>query len=140
FDLSRGSLLMVWDGMFLDATDMWESRGEPQLVAPNEFHVSSFGGYEFAFLKDENSKWVDMDDENLNFKQLGYEIDASGIPVFSNKIEGTTITNKFIPSDSERKIKRIILVEGSKEIWYKIAEGESIQAIPNNTYIINNES
>src|SRR5690606_18165564 len=80
------------------------------------------------------------DDENLNFKQLGYEIDASGIPVFSNKIEGTTITNKFIPSDSERKIKRIISVDGSKEIWYKIAEGESIQAIPNNTYIINNES
>jgi Domain of Unknown Function (DUF1080) len=140
YDLSTGSLLSVWDGTFIDATLMWDSRGEDQLQSPNEFHVSSFGGLEFAFLKDDKSLWPIEVTDDLKFKQLGYEFNESGVPLFSNKIDGTTITNTFVPSSSGRKIQRIITIDGTKEIWHKIAEGEKIEVLPNNTYIINNES
>jgi Domain of Unknown Function (DUF1080) len=140
YDLSTGSLLSVWDGTFIDATLMWDSRGEDQLQSPNEFHVSSFGGLEFAFLKDDKSVWPIEVTDDLKFKQLGYEFNESGFPIFSNKIDGTTITNTFVPSTSERKIERFITVDGTKEIWHKIAEGEKIEVLPNNAFIINNES
>ncbi|WP_100615314.1 3-keto-disaccharide hydrolase [Confluentibacter citreus] len=138
FDLSRGSLLMAWDGQFLDATPMWDSRGESQLVEPNEFHVASHGGFEFAYLESDDSNWPSMDDD-IGFKQLGYEFNQEGIPMFLSQINGTNITNTFKPS-GERKIERNILVNADKTIWHKLAEGEHIESLPNNTYIINDES
>jgi hypothetical protein len=138
FDLSKGSLLMAWDGQFLDATPMWDSRGESQLVEPNRFHMSSHGGYEFAYLEKEDSNWPSIDDE-VGFKQLGYEFNQDGVPVFLSQIKGTSITNLFMPS-SQRKVERHIEVSSDKEIWHKLAEGEQIEALPNNTYIINDES
>ncbi|OYX26127.1 MAG: hypothetical protein B7Z06_06190 [Flavobacteriales bacterium 32-35-8] len=138
FDLSRGSLLMAWDGQFLDATPMWDSRGESQLVEPNEFHVASHGGFEFAYLESDDSNWPNMDDD-IGFKQLGYEFNQEGIPMFLSQINGTTVTNTFKPS-GQRKIGRQIVVNADKTIWHKLAEGESIEALPNNTYIVNDES
>lgn len=138
FDLSKGSLLMAWDGQFLDATPMWDSRGESQLVIPNEFHVSSHGGYEFAHLEKEDSNWPNIDDE-VGFKQLGYEFNQEGVPMFLSQIKETSITNMFTPS-SQRKIERHIEVNSDKTIWHKLAEGEHIEALPNNTYIVNDES
>lgn len=138
FDLSRASLLMAWNGSFLDATPMWDSRGESQLVEPNPFHISSHGDFEFAFLENENSQWPGLDDD-VNFKQLGYEFDEEGYPVFLSEIAGATITNKFIPSASERKIDRKITVAGNEAIWYKIADGEHIEALPNKAYRVDGE-
>ncbi len=139
FDLSRGSFLMAWDGQFLDATPMWDSRGESQLVEPNQFHVSSFGGYDFAYLDNEDAIWPNMDDD-IGFKQLGYEFNGDGVPTFLSQVKGTTIANMFTIPSSVRKIDRQITVDADKTIWHKLAEGERIQALPNNTYIINNES
>lgn len=138
FDLSRGSLLMAWDGRFLDATPMWDSRGESQLAEPNEFYISSHGGYEFAYLEGEKSNWPHMDDD-IGLKQLGYEFNGEGVPVFLSQIAGTTIRNTLKPSNS-RKIERHIEVNGNKTIWHKLAQGEHIEALPNNVYMVNDES
>src|SRR5690606_13661546 len=114
FDLSRGSLLMAWDGQFLDATPMWDSRGESQLAEPNPFHVSSFGGFGFAYLQNENSNWPNMDDD-IDFKPLGYEFNEKGVPTFLSQINGTTISNTFTPSNA-RKIERNVVVNADKTI------------------------
>lgn len=34
YDLNQGALLQVWRGKFLNATQMWENRGEPQTAEP----------------------------------------------------------------------------------------------------------
>ena len=34
YDLLQGALLKIWKGNFLNATDMWYERGEPQTAAP----------------------------------------------------------------------------------------------------------
>src|SRR5690606_2337267 len=34
FDSRQGAVLAAWRGPFLDATQMWEGRGEPQLAVP----------------------------------------------------------------------------------------------------------
>jgi hypothetical protein len=139
FDLSKGSLLMVWDGQFLDATPMWDSRGESQLAIPNEFQVASHGGYEFAYLANETSNWPNNDDDTIGFKSLGYEFDQEGIPTFLSQLQGTTIANMLKPA-SPRKIERHIKVNADKPVWHKLASGEQISALSNNTYIVNDES
>ena len=57
-------------------------------------------------------------------------------------IEGTTITNEFSPAleQEHRGINRNITTNGTKELFHKINEGESIKLLEDGTYIINGES
>ena len=140
YDLQFGSLLKVWDGEFLDATPMWRSRGSKQLGVPSGFTVSFDGSPEFAQLENYNKEWPKTIVENKDWKSLGYELNSDGLPVFSYHYEGSTIKDKMIAVDSDRRLKREITVDGSNEIWHKIAAGESISKLPDGTYIVNDES
>ncbi len=140
YDLALGSLLQVWNGDFIDVTQMWHSRGEKQLGVPIGFKVSSHGDQEFTFLGNDKAKWPNSLTPNGDIKQMGYEFDANGIPTFIHKIKGTTITNTFAPSSGERGLVRTISTDGKHDIWHKIGEGEEIKKLPDGTYVINNES
>jgi hypothetical protein len=140
YDLAFGSLLQVWDGNFLDATQMWHSRGNHQLGEPRGFIVSLHGNPDFAYLANKNTVWPDSIPNDTNFRQLGYSFDQEGVPTFSHQLNGTIITNTLSPSHSERRLKRTITSDGVNEIWHKIADGSSIKIIPDGTYIINDES
>lgn len=140
YDLQAGSLLQLWDGDFLDATEMWLSRGEKQLATARGFTVSIHGDPEFAFLAEEGSAWPQIIGEDADYKQLGYEFDEKGAPTFVNKIKNTMISNQFIPSEGKRMMKRSISVDGDAEIWHKIADGEHIEQLPDGSFVVNNES
>lgn len=140
YDLETGSLLQVWSGDFMDATKMWLSRGEKQLGEPLGFIVSLHGDPEFAFLENENADWPHNSIENSQFRQQGYELNSNGIPTFLSQINGSNVTNMLIPSNDERALKRMITVDATTDLWYKIAEGESIEQLPDGTFIINDES
>ncbi len=140
YDLETGSLLQVWGGDFMDATKMWLSRGEKQLGEPMGFIVSLHGDPEFAFLENEDADWPHNSIENPQFRQKGYEFDSNGIPTFLAQINGSNVTNTLIPSDDERALKRIITVDATTDLWYKIADGERIEELPDGTFIVNNES
>lgn len=140
YDLEAGSLLQVWSGDFIDATKMWLSRGEKQLGEPKGFIVSLHGDPEFASLEGEDSTWPEHTFENPKFKQLGYEFDVKGLPTFLYQINGNTVTNRIEPSDTERSLKRYVTIDGNADFWFKIAEGEHIEKLPDGTFIVNNES
>lgn len=140
YDLATGSLLNVWSGAFLNTTHMWLSRGYEQLGAPVGFSVSMHGDLEFAALENENQVWPYPLIENRGIQQLGYSFDDSGMPTFSYKIGKSTITNHFTVSNTKRSLKKSIRVSARKNLWHKIAEGENIKLLPNNTYMINDES
>ena len=140
-DLETGSLLHVWDGDFLDVTQMWHARGEQQVGKPLGFSVSSHGNLDFASLEDKKSYWPKISDKDLAFKPLGYEIKDNGLPVFLSEINGAKVSQSFITdTNSKRGLVRRISAQSDKSLWHKIAEGETILALPNNTYIVNNES
>ena len=46
----------------------------------------------------------------------------------------------MVPSKTLRMLHRTIEVSGTEEIWHKVAAGESIEKLPDGTYIINDES
>lgn len=141
FDLSTGSLLQVWSGDFLNTTEMWHSRGKKQTGTPNGFIVSSHGGLDFAFLENENQEWPKTYNENVNFKQTGYKLDKNRTPKFLFNLNDTEISTSLTSSSkTKRGLNRSININSKKDIWHKIAEGENIKSLPNQTFIINNES
>ncbi len=140
YNLATGALLHVWSGSFLNTTHMWLSRGFKQLGEPVGFVVSMHGDLEFAPLENENTLWPVPLPENKGFKQLGYELDASRMPTFSYQLGKTTITNKFTIPQGIRQLKKSITISKGKNLWHKIADGQSIKALPDDIYVINNES
>lgn len=140
YDLASGCLLEVWSGDFLDATQMWHSRGIRQLGEPAGFAVSFHGNLEFTMLESADSKWPkNVSEEALQFSE-GYELDKVGIPIFIRKIESKIIKDKMVPSSDERKLNRTVLASGEGEIWHKVASGEAIEKLPDGSYIVNDES
>ena len=119
---------------------MWLSRGFKQLGEPVGFVVSMHGDLEFAPLENENTLWPIPLPENKGFRQLGYELDASKMPTFSYQLGKTTITNKFTIPEGTRQLKKSITISKGKNLWHKIANGQSIKALPDDIYVINNES
>ncbi|TXG38487.1 family 16 glycoside hydrolase [Seonamhaeicola maritimus] len=140
YNLATGSLLRVWNGSFLNTTHMWLARGFKQLGEPIGFSVTMHGDLEFASLEEDNSPWPIPLIENKGVKQLGYELDASRMPSFSYQIEKTTISNSFTIPEGTRQLNKSITISKGKNLWHKLADGESIKELPDNTYVINNES
>ena len=116
---------------------MWTARGGEQFGRTGLFTMPMFGYSEFALLKDTDTPWL-YKNESTQF--IGYDLDNNGRPIFTNIIEGTTITNEFSPIVEHRGINRNITTNGSKELFHKINEGESIRLLDDGTYIINNDS
>ncbi len=139
YDLESGALLQVWSGDFIDATKMWQGRGEKQLGVPAGFTVSLHGDPELAVLKAEDSQWP-TSAHDLDYKPLGYEFGSDRIPIFSYKIYGSTVSNKLLPSTPDRGLKREITISGDDAIWFKVAEGTTIEELPDGTFVVNDES
>lgn len=140
YDLTLGSLLKVWHGDFLDATEMWHSRGERQLGVPAGFTVSFHGDTEFAVLGNEGSVWPENLPEDSEQRSLGYEFGEDRIPVFSYRLGSSTVSDKMIPSKTLRMLHRTITANGEQGIWHKVAAGEAIEKLPDGTFIVNDES
>jgi hypothetical protein len=55
-------------------------------------------------------------------------------------LNGTLITNSFVPIDSLRRLKRIISTKSSKEIWHKLGDGSIIEKLANGVYAIDDRN
>lgn len=139
YDLESGSLLQGWSGDFMDATKMWQGRGGKQLGVPAGFIVSLHGDPELANLKDEKTVWPKTVSVP-NYKQLGYEFDSDGFPVFSYQINSSKVSHKVLPSTSKRGLNRKITVSGATNLWLKVADGSAIKQLPDGTFVVNDES
>lgn len=139
YDLELGSLLQVWDGGFFDASEMWYGRGEKQLGAAAGFIISLHGDSELAQLTDADATWPNAQISN-DYRQLGYEFGVDGYPIFSYQIAGSMVTNTLIPLANSRGLHRKITIGKSKDLWLKLADGESIEKLADGSFLINNES
>src|SRR5690606_26021316 len=57
YDLKQGALLQVWHGGFLDVTNMWEERGEPQTASPLGSVIVLSDAPALAVLNNLDSPW-----------------------------------------------------------------------------------
>ena len=77
YDLKQGALLQTWKGKFLNATQMWLDRGEPQTAEPMGLNVVMDG--KFPLVLSSQAQPDSVDANKLVYK--GYKI-LHGRPVY----------------------------------------------------------
>lgn len=130
YDLLQGGLLQVWKGDFLNTTDMWYERGEPQtasslgatIVLPGKCPI-----HETAAV-----------DSVPEYRYKGYTLDSKGQPNFQYAYKGAVISDAIHPSANNQGLQRTITVNGSGESFtqFRIAQGKNIEAMGNGLFRI----
>ncbi|WP_124560193.1 hypothetical protein [Pedobacter sp. KBW01] len=140
YDLKQGALLQVWRGDFMDVTEMWKDRGEPQLAKPLGTVLPLSAAPALAVLTDKDAVWPD----SIAFDDLlnkGYALDKSKMPTFLYAANGADVTDKIAVQNGGTALSRTISISNSKQPLYcRIAAGPTIEAHKNNTYSVGDKT
>jgi len=146
YDLKAGNLVCVWHGDFVDATPMWHDRGDGSF-RPMGSTQYLFSNQPLAFLASETASFPvitrDAEIKAGEYRGKGYEIEeASGRPIFKYTYQGIEVEDKIYPDAQGRVIHDVTIKNrGTKTgLYYKLAEGKSIQQNPNGSYAIDDKS
>lgn len=141
YDLKAGNLVCVWRGDFVDATPMWNDRGDGSfrpLGAAQYLSTSQ----PLAFLANETEAFPKTSVEG-DFKGKGYEInDSTSRPTFKYIYKGLEVEDKVYPEDNNRLITHKLTIKNrgdQKGLYYKLAEGNSILTMPDGSYAIDDK-
>lgn len=110
YNLKQGALLQVWKGKFLNVTQMWENRGEPQTAEAMGVAIDLDG--KFPLVVDHQTQPDSLNADQLVYK--GYKIEH-GRPVFMYdwKNANLKIEDRILPNEKGTGLVRKIKVYGS---------------------------
>ena len=130
YDLLQGGLLQVWKGDFLNTTEMWYERGEPQTATALGAAITLTGScpvYEPALTKD----------SVIAYQYKGYTLDTKGLPTFNYTYHQLKINDKIQALENGNGLKRTFSIEGDKQnTTIRIAQGASIKSLGNGLYVV----
>ncbi|MDR7132381.1 hypothetical protein J2X69_004748 [Algoriphagus sp. 4150] len=126
YDMETGTLIQVWRGEFLNATPMWNSRGNGVSV-PRGAVINLTAPAINAVGSDYSA--------SEEFRTKGYQlIDGSQDIVFSYLLSGESVKDEIKVLDSGKGISRS--VSGIGNGFYKVAAGTEIQKINKGYYLL----
>lgn len=129
YDLLQGGLLQVWKGDFLNTTEMWYERGEPQTATALGAAITLAGNcpvYEPTLSKDSVTA----------YQYKGYSLDTKGLPTFNYAYHQLKITDKIQALENGNGLKRAINIDGDKQnTTIRIAQASSIKSMGNGLFI-----
>jgi len=134
YDLLQGGLLKIWKGSFLNATDMWYERGEPQTSSPLGASIDLAGN---CPVYDKNA----TKDSIADYQYRGYTLSSKGTPVFKYHYKNMIIEDQISPNETSRGLTRTIQLqgEGKDKTWIRIAQGSNITPLGNGVYAIDDQ-
>lgn len=128
FDLNKGNLVQVWRGGFLDATPMWNDRGNG-VSRP-------MGAVVFMGNPDKNLHDTEFTAMSEKFKANGYQLKNGGVEYQYQNI-GVKFQDFIIARADEKGLDRSITTEGiTANKRYSIASGAEIKMIRDGLYWI----
>lgn len=135
YDLTQGGLLQVWKGAFLNTTDMWHERGEPQTAKPLGAPILLSGK---SLLHDKTRQ----KDSITGLIYKGYTLTATGHPVFKYAFNALQLEDHIQGLENGRGLKRTIRVSGAgnEKQMIRIAQAAEIRPLGNGLYSIGKES
>jgi hypothetical protein len=130
YDLKQGALLQVWRGPFLNATQMWHDRGEPQTSEPLGVTVVLDG--RFPLTLDHQAQPDSLNATELVYK--GYKLEQ-GRPVFMYDWTAAKmqLEDRIVPAANNIGLKRTITFKNSSSLQsaldFSIASPKQIAAV-----------
>ena len=138
YDMSRGALLHVWKGPFVDTSTMWYQRGNMQSAVPLGSVVERSGLPSIAFLDDQNSAWPDSL-EDYTFRN--YRLNEAGEPVFSFEIGEIDVEDHITPDSDRQRLTRTLRISGdiNDKVWVLLVESSNIEHLDARSYLIDDQ-
>ncbi|HEX8549605.1 MAG TPA: family 16 glycoside hydrolase [Cytophagaceae bacterium] len=140
-DLSNGSILQIWKGMFYNATGMWKGRSGELGMTPMGSVIELDGAPLIAALASETSPWPDSLRGEDNFSLKGYTLDQDGRPTIKYTYNGLTLEDKSGAGEGGKVLNRAIKISniknGNGKVWIRIASGSKIMKLKDGSYSVN---
>ncbi len=134
YDLEKGALFQVWRGDFLDATPMWNNRGDGS--SRPRGNVTLLG--DVPLLAKTTGTWP-SDTTGSRYRPKGYELDADDVPTFLYEAYGTTVSDKTSVVDGKYFTREIKTAQPVSGLMARLAEGKSIEKISDGLYAVDNK-
>lgn len=139
YDLKAGNIACVWRGDFVDATPMWNNRGDGSF-RPRGAANFLFMGHSFAILPTANTPFPSALTEANGFKNVGYQVDAAtGLPSFYYKIDTLELADQIQLTMEGKALQRTISLtnaDQASDLFLKLAEGENIEEVAAGLFVI----
>ncbi|MBX2843727.1 MAG: DUF1080 domain-containing protein [Flammeovirgaceae bacterium] len=140
YDMDNGMIVQLWKGEFLDATPMWNSRGNG---ASKPMGAVKFFGKPLPIVQklSSSSAAFKQDTTNTSYKPKGYYLNESGLPTFKYQIFENTIHDEIRISEDGKALKRNIKLDKTGEGMYiQLASGSTIEDLSDGLYLVNDKS
>lgn len=134
YDLDKGTIVQAWKGNFLDATPMWNNRGDGTSVPLGSVTLFNHD----LTLSKPNSAWP-IDTTGSGYRPLGYTLDENDLPTFKYEIYGTKVSDA-IKVVEEKYLAREISLSNANDLVAKVAEGKIIEEVAKGLYAIDDKS
>lgn len=128
YDLRAGNLLQVWRGDFLDVSQMWVDRGQPQ-TARALGAVTAFDGK--SGWSSEVDQWGDTLAE---LRHLRYELSDSGQPTFIFGEDDVEVSDRILPNPSGGLTRTLRYREGGEQRFAQLAAARTIRELGPGTF------
>jgi hypothetical protein len=142
YDLDQGALLQVWKGAFLNTTDMWYERGEPQTASPMGAAIVLSGRCPLAVIDNATAALPDTLNDRTEIVYKGYTLDAGRNPAFDYQLSGLAYTEQMTPATDGKLLTRTLswaAVPQGKTLVVRLASGSAIAPLGNNTYAVGDQ-
>ena len=142
YDLRQSGLMQVWKSEFLNTTDMWYERGEPQLATPMGAPLILPGKSPLAWLNNMSDVLPDSLDDEKDLIYRGYYLDATHSPVFQYKYKDVTFEDSFKPLPSNQGLTRSLSVSAKPangKLILRLGEGTQITEVADNIFAVDNQ-
>jgi len=132
-------LLQIWRGDFLDVTDMWHERGEPQLAKPLGAVIKLSDAPALAVLKNPQEQWPDsiaFDD----FQNKGYVLDVNKSPTFQYAVNSMNVNDKISSPTATSLVRKLQITGAPEGLYLQLASDSQIEIISKGLYAIGNKN
>ena len=135
YDLDKGALIQVWRGEFLNATPMWDSRGDG---SSRPLGALTILNDDITVSNNLPAVWP-KDTTGTGYRPLGYSLDENNIPTFQYSIYGKKLSDR-IEVTEKQKLQRTLKTEDKSNFAARVAEGSSIEKISDGLYAIDGKT
>jgi len=139
YNLKQGALLQVWRGQFLDVTDMWHERGEPQLAKPLGSVTILSNAPSLAVLASNDAAWPDsvaFDD----FNNKGYVLDANRFATYEYEVGGIHVLDNIATPQATGLTRTLTVTGAPANLYCRVAAAGKIQQLGDGLYAVDNKA
>jgi hypothetical protein len=139
YDLQKAALLSAWKGRFLNTTEMWFERGEPQLAEPLGVALPLDGKTAVFNIADINNV---SEQQNLgnDLTYTGYHFNSERRPIFQYQYKGESILEHIRPNEQANGLHRnVIFNKNIPNTYIRAGEGNMATDLGDGLYQIDNQ-